>query len=660
MPNSNTPAPTKEEFDALVNQYWNTLAQQLQQVANSQTMQSTIAQLANDWSADGWVGAGAWFNTIARVQSNVLDANDAALPRSSPPDMMYLAKQDKKTAELSGRPYQLDWSIAAKPFHGVIGDALNKFNDALDGGEQSTNPQPMTAAATGTNDGQASSGNPLLSLFDLVDWLGRKTGIWPDTDGLLFPLKTANPLSELAYLGHNNLSTGLAMIGWGSLGPVGSAAAGAIGSFAASFISSPIFASVALLTGGMAGALIGQFSWLIITLGCGFIFTGVLLSFALPMIPFIRFFFNVMVWLFTVFEAVVAMPLFALAHLNPYGDGVMPSSAKSGYSFMLSIFLRPVLMIFGLMAGLLLFFVAIVFLNKMFLIATAGTGASAGGYGTLAKIIFSIMYATLAYICANTCFKAIGHFPDHALNWMGSRGPQAKDLGDPSTMQSAITAAVDYVGAKGLVKVADMGKSFLENGKAAADMYANKDAAKRKKAIDDKKKADAAAKNGSGSTSSLNPMMSTANNEEKGAYSAYQYGNEAAAAVKAATEAQQTAKDEQTSSNISNAAVSNVDPSINNVTTHNEQTRTDTNIGFSGNDANNPPVPDHGTNIPTNHAEPTQYKNVQIIHNDIKGDNPFLKSSDKNDSKEASHKESAKVPFEDKNIPIISDRGHEE
>lgn len=644
-PNADTPAPTKEEYDALVNQYWTALYQGLQQAANDTSVQNTIAQLASNWSADGWVGAGAWFNTISRVQSNILDANEAALPRTSPPDMDFLIKQDRKTNTWRKTPDET--------FHGIVGSILGQFDDAIGGGEQSTNPLPeeTTAAASGTNDGKGSSGNPLLAVFDLVDWIGQKTGSWPSTDGVLFPFKTSNPLSELAYLGHNNLSTGLMLIAIGGVSPIASKSINYLGDKLARFIPVPAAAWLTSIFSGVLSTVIEQFGWLCITIGCGFVFTGVLLSFALPMIPFIRFFFNVLVWLLTVFEAVIAMPLFALAHLNPYGDGVAPSSAKGGYFFMLSIMLRPVLMIFGLMAGLLLFFVAIVFLNKMFLIATAGTGASAGGYGTLAKIIFSVMYATLAYICANTCFKAISHFPDHALNWMGGRGPQTKDLGDPSTMQSVVTATAGYMGSKGLAGISGLGEPLAKNVRTAAQIYADKQQHPSSKPSNGKPQEGTNANRNSAlsSNSSMIPKDGsngeTANSESSAnntnAYNAHDSSNETPHAAKAGFSGDHAADYEQSTDS--------------NTTTQHEQTHADTSVGFSGNDANNPPPPDLGTNIPTNHASPGQYQNTQIIHSSTEKTSPFIVKSDDEKEKESKHT-SAKVPFDDKNIPHISDR----
>jgi hypothetical protein len=87
-----------------------------------------------------------------------------------------------------------------------------------------------------------------------------------------------------------------------------------------------------------------------------------------------------------------------------------------------------------------LFYVAVIFLNRTFLIATAGNIAGTRGFATMAKVIYSIMYVVLAYTCANTCFKSISHFPSHSINWMNASGPGTKELGDKQMMNAAMGA----------------------------------------------------------------------------------------------------------------------------------------------------------------------------------------------------------------------------
>lgn len=186
----------------------------------------------------------------------------------------------------------------------------------------------------------------------------------------------------------------------------------------------------------------------------------------------------------------ISIPVFALAHLTTKGEGLVGQSAQRGYYYMLSIFLRPVLTVFGLIAGLLLYTVTIFYLNKLFLVATAGTGASMGGFGTLSKIIFSVIYVLIAYIAANTCFKAITHFPDHALDWMSAQGHSTKDLGDPTQVASVTAAAADYIGARGVAGAmtdiaGGFGNAMVKGKSEQIQKRAERGRARKEKAIDE-------------------------------------------------------------------------------------------------------------------------------------------------------------------------------
>ena len=53
--------------------------------------------------------------------------------------------------------------------------------------------------------------------------------------------------------------------------------------------------------------------------------------------PFIYFFFALAGWIKSIFEAVVAMPLRALAHLRIDGEGLPGPGATNGYFLLLEI-----------------------------------------------------------------------------------------------------------------------------------------------------------------------------------------------------------------------------------------------------------------------------------------------------------------------------------
>ncbi len=187
---------------------------------------------------------------------------------------------------------------------------------------------------------------------------------------------------------------------------------------------------------------------------------GVLLGYYVPLYPFMLFIFGVIGWIISVIEAMVAGPLIAFGLTHPEGHDFL-GEAKQGLVLLLGIFLRPVLMVIGLIAGMILSYVSLRilvytysgFLQDIFYqvgpipgasgsivagaaMATinvfAGTGLTSAGSIMLGLFTFPLMlaiFATLVYVVTNQCFSLIYVLPDYILRWIG--GPQqASAAGD--------------------------------------------------------------------------------------------------------------------------------------------------------------------------------------------------------------------------------------
>ena len=120
-------------------------------------------------------------------------------------------------------------------------------------------------------------------------------------------------------------------------------------------------------------------------------------------------------WIKSIFEAIVAMPLWALAHLRIDGEGLAGPGATNGYFLLLEIFLRPILIVFGFVASINIFSALVNVLNQIFdlvianlggldeeLEANIATGAVAGvasvsnmSRGPLDEFFFTAMYAII-------------------------------------------------------------------------------------------------------------------------------------------------------------------------------------------------------------------------------------------------------------------------
>ena len=176
---------------------------------------------------------------------------------------------------------------------------------------------------------------------------------------------------------------------------------------------------------------------------------GVLLGYYVPLYPFMLFTFGVIGWIISVIEAMVAGPLIAFGLTHPEGHDFL-GEAKQGLILLLGVFLRPVLMVIGLIAGMILSYVSLRilvytysgFLQDVFYqvapipgssgsviagagLATAnifaGSGLSSGGLITslFAFPMMLAIFAALVYVVTNQCFSLIYVLPDYILRWIG-------------------------------------------------------------------------------------------------------------------------------------------------------------------------------------------------------------------------------------------------
>lgn len=159
---------------------------------------------------------------------------------------------------------------------------------------------------------------------------------------------------------------------------------------------------------------------------------GFILYYILPFMPFLYFFFALGEWVKAIFEAMVGVPLWALAHLRISGEGLPGQSAASGYFLIFDIFLRPILTVFGLIAAMVIFTGQVRILHLIWdLVVDNLTGFSAQSddavydmydftvqRGVVDNFFFTIVYATIMYMLATASFKLIDSIPDNMLRWM--------------------------------------------------------------------------------------------------------------------------------------------------------------------------------------------------------------------------------------------------
>lgn len=459
----------KAARDKAISNYTETLNQVLKKSFSKNMDPDAIAQ----WGNHGWITAGAWFNMIARAQSMVFTGAEAALPTSFPPTAV------NKFDATSFNENTLPSDIQAARLDNVVSGTLQKIRSevlSLPYNEEDARKAGVFAGAAATLDpmnkdeGRTLATMPLRFFLFIVDMVAQGAGLWGDDSKPLMQFgNSANPLAELASFGYRNTLTGLSIVGWAAAGSV-------LGGVVETVADLPGVSKIAGKALGAAGKIMAALAGLAMFVGGIFVAAGLTLGFVLPLIPFMKFFYNVLTWLLIVLEAVVAAPLFALSHLSPYGEG-MPGQAAKGYMLLFSLFLRPTMLVVGLIAGFLFFFLAINLLNATFSVAVMGTGLMGGTLLVLAKIVFVVLYCITAYVCANKCFQTISFFPDRVMEWFGGPTLSGRAMGDAGGTMNAIKMAAGYAGIQGMEKLtgsmekvgSGVTKSYVDDKKKIAD-----------------------------------------------------------------------------------------------------------------------------------------------------------------------------------------------
>ncbi len=161
---------------------------------------------------------------------------------------------------------------------------------------------------------------------------------------------------------------------------------------------------------------------------------GFILYYVLPFLPFMYFYFAVGAWVKAIFEAMVGVPLWALAHLRIHGNGLHGDTALNGYFLIFEIFLRPILTVFGLLASVVIFAAMVRTLNGIFPMVTANlTGFDAESPKVSEKVLgiefkravvdeffFTVIYTVIVYMIGLASFKMIDMVPNNILRWMGN------------------------------------------------------------------------------------------------------------------------------------------------------------------------------------------------------------------------------------------------
>tara|TARA_R110002072_G_scaffold303138_2_gene495475 strand:- start:11890 stop:14175 length:2286 start_codon:yes stop_codon:yes gene_type:complete len=334
----------------------------------------------------GWISVGAWYWDFQRINAET-QAMVNVKPELSGPTEEALEHDDYKMFESSLNNYLSSM---------LIMDQYGNTVNALERSSYAEEDWSLNMVLKGTK-----------TIMDLA-------------------LTNPDPVSGMANIGHGIIT--LVEIGYLASLPV--------------YIATNTGKDVADATGGFTGgAAMAIFSTAhsIITEGRNQLFLAgilllpiaIMLAFYLPATPLILWIMGVAGWFVLLIEAVVAAPIWAASHAMPEGNGFVGQRAMAGYMVMLSLFLRPTLMIFGFFASMVLMIVMGKVVSLLFIPAMSSMNANhVSGIITLFAML-AIFSAVIIQI-AHRAYGLIHEVPDKVLRYIGGG---AENLGEASQEQ---------------------------------------------------------------------------------------------------------------------------------------------------------------------------------------------------------------------------------
>lgn len=409
----------------------------------SSTSQTSTSDFKAAAKEAGWVSAGPYYMTIARLNSAQRDAA-GRLPNVS-------FGSNDRTGSRDPLVRQLEDTMTS-------GVAL--FREWW--GKNVVRPEANLSVAAA----RAGSVDTGSSVYSALRWVSS-----PDSgmQKWLMDIVILNPgnmdgLQHMVSLGDYIIGMAEAVlalvIGAQALAPVGLAkAAGAAGSIAAK-----AFGGMGALGGGLSFA-----SLFVGTVGLALLGAGIFDALVLPMLPFIHFFFATLGILILVVEGVIAAPLWALVHVRMDGQEFVDQRQSPGYQIAFNLLLRIPLTLFGLLFSLVVFNAGVWLLSvTVYPAMVAATADSL--FGFVSTVVMLVLVTGLNYQLATRSFRLITEVPDRVSRWFGAGGGDGSESHEGAQVLAMVRGGNNTAvggmasGAKGLL--ARRGKNGGNDGRA--------------------------------------------------------------------------------------------------------------------------------------------------------------------------------------------------
>lgn len=346
----------------------------------------------------GWAAAGIWYNRLAEMNGAVTAAT------YSSPIITRFPAQMEKIADIK-KIYDQNISVLNrfKPEVAGVDDITSLLGEGFDSDLAKALYVSYSEWDTSAGDPRSTepTGNPFLSAVSSIFGLNGLFSIRDNTD--------THPLAMLSGIGRSLVEGAIKSLGMTAL-----------------------MVTTGLVFDGLPGDVAGVAARFFVMVAMIGLTVGFVLFYVVPFLPFLYFFFAVGGWIKGIFEAMVGAPLWALAHIRIDGNGLPGNAALNGYFLIFEVFLRPILIVFGLLASISTYSALVNVLNNVFDLVVQ----NASGYDIESELIapqntisymrslideffFTVIYAIVVYMLGMSSFKLIDTIPNNILRWMG-------------------------------------------------------------------------------------------------------------------------------------------------------------------------------------------------------------------------------------------------
>jgi defect-in-organelle-trafficking protein DotA len=215
-------------------------------------------------------------------------------------------------------------------------------------------------------------------------------------------------------------------------------------------------------TGLVFKTLMGWVKGIIMFLSSLMLLPGAILAYYVPLYPFAVFTFAVIGWVAMIVEGMAAAPLVCMGMTNPEGHDFM-GKAEGALMFFLAIFVRPALLIIGLIASMLVSYIAFnIFLAGYYHVMKSINTPWVAGLGELFMLMINwiiglTVFSFFTMEIIEQSYKLTYQLPQYVMKWIG--GPEMGQ--DYGAMAKGVKGAVE-AGAGTAQKISDGANKGVE------------------------------------------------------------------------------------------------------------------------------------------------------------------------------------------------------